>query len=238
VNCTQIRGSLGVYVVGAIDPAERSQVDRHVAFCPSCRDELAALAGLPALLGRVTEDQITEIAHPRVEPFESALAQVIEERRAVRRRGRWERWRMFVAVAMPVAAAAMVVSVFVSRPVQEQPPPSPTPAPSPSTVARQEPQTELHGNNPVNGISATVTMRARRWGTALSVEVAGVQFGSSCKVTAIPKSGRSDDAASWRVTYREPTAFAGSTMFRPDEIARFEIRTTDDKRTLVTVPVS
>ena len=52
-DCGDIRHALGVYVVGAIDPAERSVVDAHLSRCLECREELAGLAGLPALLGRV-----------------------------------------------------------------------------------------------------------------------------------------------------------------------------------------
>jgi len=54
-GCREIRHSLGVYVLGAIDPADRALVEEHLASCPECREELAGLAGLPALLavGRV-----------------------------------------------------------------------------------------------------------------------------------------------------------------------------------------
>ena len=52
MDCSEARLSLGVYVLGAIDPAERSLVDSHLASCRDCRDELAGLAGLPALLAR------------------------------------------------------------------------------------------------------------------------------------------------------------------------------------------
>ena len=51
--CREIRQLLGVYVVGAIDPAERAIVDEHLGECQLCRDELAGLAGLPAMLSRV-----------------------------------------------------------------------------------------------------------------------------------------------------------------------------------------
>ena len=50
-DCTDARPSLGVYVLGAIDPAERALVDAHLVTCRDCRDELAGLAGLPALGG-------------------------------------------------------------------------------------------------------------------------------------------------------------------------------------------
>ena len=51
--CAQIRPELGVYVLGAIAPADRARVSRHLASCPGCREELAGLAGLPALLRAV-----------------------------------------------------------------------------------------------------------------------------------------------------------------------------------------
>jgi len=56
-GCADIRTALGVYVVGAIDPAERVLVEQHVALCRECRAELAALSGIPALLSRVTLEQ-------------------------------------------------------------------------------------------------------------------------------------------------------------------------------------
>ncbi|MGH3181715.1 MAG: zf-HC2 domain-containing protein, partial [Streptosporangiaceae bacterium] len=60
-GCTDARPSLGVYVLGAIEPAERSLVDAHLATCRDCRDELAGLAALPALLARVNPDEISRI---------------------------------------------------------------------------------------------------------------------------------------------------------------------------------
>ena len=46
-DCTDARLSLGVYVLGAIDPAERALVDAHLLTCRDCRDELAG-PGRPA----------------------------------------------------------------------------------------------------------------------------------------------------------------------------------------------
>ena len=60
-DCTDARPSLGVYVLGAIDPAERALVDAHLLTCRDCRDELAGLAGLAALLARVNPDEISRI---------------------------------------------------------------------------------------------------------------------------------------------------------------------------------
>jgi predicted lipoprotein with Yx(FWY)xxD motif len=47
-----MRPQLGVYLTGAITPADRAVVVRHLATCSDCRAELAGLAGLPGLLRR------------------------------------------------------------------------------------------------------------------------------------------------------------------------------------------
>jgi len=62
MECLEARISLGVYVLGAIDPAERAQVDAHLMTCRDCRDELAGLAGLPALLSRVSMEEAIALA--------------------------------------------------------------------------------------------------------------------------------------------------------------------------------
>ena len=53
VLCAAARQELGAYVLGALAPADRSMLDQHLTSCQRCREELAALAGLPALLRRI-----------------------------------------------------------------------------------------------------------------------------------------------------------------------------------------
>jgi anti-sigma factor RsiW len=61
-QCTQARQELGVYLLGAIEPAQRALVERHLAACPRCRAELAGLAGLPSLLRRVPVGEALRLA--------------------------------------------------------------------------------------------------------------------------------------------------------------------------------
>ena len=51
-TCAGVQPQLGVYLTGAIAPADRVVVVRHLTACAGCRAELAGLAGLPALLRR------------------------------------------------------------------------------------------------------------------------------------------------------------------------------------------
>jgi len=59
--CQEIRLELGVYVLGAIEAADRGAVDAHLARCAACRDQLAELAGLPVLLSRVTAEDVDSL---------------------------------------------------------------------------------------------------------------------------------------------------------------------------------
>jgi hypothetical protein len=50
--CAGVRSQLGVYLTGAIAPADRAVVVGHLGSCKDCRAELAGLAALPGLLRR------------------------------------------------------------------------------------------------------------------------------------------------------------------------------------------
>jgi len=101
--------ALGVYVLGAIEPAERALVDAHVSDCQDCREELAGLAGLPALLGRVPlpdverlaldDTELRDLEEPPAELLDSLLGRISARRRA-------RRWRGVLA-----GAAAAVIAI-------------------------------------------------------------------------------------------------------------------------------
>ena len=67
MRCTQT-AEAGAYVLGALSPAERSAYERHIAACVTCRNEVAELAGLPGLLGRLDADTAASIGQPEGAP--------------------------------------------------------------------------------------------------------------------------------------------------------------------------
>ena len=73
-QCAQIRPELGVYVLGAIAPADRAVVKRHLVSCPRCREEVAELAGLPAQLRKVPVADAMQLSGER-QPDHSASAE-------------------------------------------------------------------------------------------------------------------------------------------------------------------
>lgn len=53
---------VGAYVLGALVPAERDAFEKHLAQCAICREEVADLAVLPGLLGRIDFETAKAIA--------------------------------------------------------------------------------------------------------------------------------------------------------------------------------
>jgi hypothetical protein len=220
--CREIRQLLGVYVVGAIDPAERSLVDEHLAECPGCRDELAGLAGLPAMLSRVPEADVARLGSPvvtlpeRAEPSPDLLNSLLR-RVAVRRRARL--WRGVAA-----AAAAAVIAVGATTTAFELA--SGTSSPT-SDVAV--------GSNPAAGITAKVKYSQVGWGTDMRVQVTGIRAGTRCRFWVETKSGRLEPAGAWTVggVYQW---YPASADLAASAVRSFEI--TMGQKVLVTIPAS
>lgn len=56
--------SLGAYVLGALEPAERAAIERHLSGCRSCRDEVVSFAPLPGLLRHTPFEELPEVYGP------------------------------------------------------------------------------------------------------------------------------------------------------------------------------
>jgi anti-sigma factor RsiW len=123
-QCAEIRPELGVYVLGATAPADRARVSQHLASCPGCREEVAGLAGLPALLRRVpatTVRQLSgEIPDDPSGPPKPLVEGLIARVAAVRRR---RRWTLAAAAAVLAAAGAAGWATQVCTPPRRRSPP-------------------------------------------------------------------------------------------------------------------
>jgi anti-sigma factor RsiW len=232
-ECSKLRISLGVYVLGAIEPAERAVLDEHLSVCARCRDELASLAGLPALLSRVGEEQLAQLGPPPEHLLEPLLAQANRERRTRRRRNAAVLIAAAAALVIATGAGMGLVTSDEGRPVARtsaSPPPRP-PQPPPGRT--------LVGKDPVTGVQARISLQPKGWGTALDMRVSGAPRGVHCRIVVVDKEGRKDIAGAWAVPYaaREGSAeYFGSSMIASDQLASIEVRTTEGKR-LLRVPV-
>lgn len=228
-ECAELRQALGVYVLGAIEPAERAELDAHLTRCPSCRDELAALAGLPALLGRVSADQLeAQPDGPGGRLLEGTLAGLAAERRRRRRRNR----ALAAVVGAVLVAVAVGSGVFSARTFF-----SPEPGASPSAAPAAAPSPSVSANDPRTQVSAAVALTPKAWGTAVTVRMSGLPKYASCRLVAVGPDERRDVAASWQVSYKADALFHGSTAIQRDDLRRLEV-VTDDGRSLLTIPIA
>jgi predicted anti-sigma-YlaC factor YlaD len=196
MDCPEARLSLGVYVLGAIDPAERSQVDSHLASCRDCRDELAGLAGLPALLARVGVEEAIALAEsdgpPPAEdeeqpPPRELLGTVLDLASARRRRRRWVEVGLSVAAALIIAAGVFGGLRFHSG------------APSASSAVAVGPASgpwETETGHTAD-MSATVMYRPMGWGTQLAAKVTGIPVGTTCQIWVVGPGGKRMLIGSW-----------------------------------------
>ncbi len=200
MDCHETRISLGVYVVGALDPAERALVDAHLATCRDCRDELAGLAGLPALLARVSTEEAIALAAMdgppeelagTAEPPRELLATVLDLTAARRRRRHWREASLGAAAALVIAAG--VFAGVEAGPGSSQPAASTA---NPGYVGSPGGPWQT-ATGTAAGLTATVSWRAMGWGTQLSTEVSGIPVGTTCQLWVTDSAGQRVLAGSW-----------------------------------------
>ena len=228
-DCTDARPALGVYVLGAIDPAERALVDAHLVTCRDCRDELAGMAGLPALLARVNPDEISRICADDAvrtvaddRPPGELIGTVLDLAAARRRRTRWR----FAAAAAAVAAIAGglfggLSSITTTRTVA-----------IPIQTAGTHWDT-VEATNSSTGASASVAYSHELWGDAFKVLVDHIPVGTTCQLWVVHPNGTRTQVAAWTTASDEGNVWYGGSMpSTAKAIATFQI--TAGKKVLLT----
>jgi len=230
-DCTEARVSLGVYVLGAIDPAERSLVDSHLLTCRDCRDELAGLAGLPALLARVNPDEISRICADDTvrtasddRPPGELIGTVLDLAEARRRRTRWR----FLAVAAAVVAIAGGLFGGLS---------------SIGTRTVVVPFSAGHGSwenvqatSKITGATASISYSQQLWGNAFQVLVDHIAIGTTCQLWVVHPDGSRTQVAAWTTSRDEGRVwYAGSMPSSAEPISSFQI-TANHKVLLTATP--
>lgn len=227
-ECGELRLALGVYVVGAIDPAERAAVDAHLSHCPECREELAGLAGLPALLGRVPRAEV-ERMEPGAEVPEEPPGELLDsllQRVAVRRRS--HRWRM-AAAAAAAAVIAIGGGIAVGHAVIDHPA-------SPPAAAQQPAAQVASASNPATGVAATVYYTTSASGMTIKVKVTGVKPGTMCQFWVNTKAGQNTLAGTW-VAGPSGTSYPAASKYTAAQVKSFDL-STGNKHKVVTIPVT
>ena len=206
--CAQVRRDLGVYVLGAIEPAQRARADRHLAACPRCRAELAELAGLPALLRKVEAGEALQLSEGNAGPAGPPLSALLGRVALVRRR-----WHLAAAAAAVITASAAAAAGLVA--LQPARPPA-AGMPGRSVTAEAA--------NPATRAWAAVRYAAMPWGTELEVRVTGVAAGTRCQLWVTGPHGQQAAVGGWTIAAgQRATWYPASAPFQAASMQAFEI---------------
>ena len=217
------------YVLGALSPGERLELERHLPGCESCTRAVREVAGLPGLLDRVDASLLEN--PPVDQPLPDTLLPALT--RSAQRHGR-RRTLVAAGTAAAVAAVAVGVPAVLSR-GGDGDPPAPTPpsaSASPSPVADQ-PMSAV-GEVPVQ---ATLGLESVTWGTRLLLtctyepESVEYELPPSVDYTLFVRTrdGRSEQVGSWRSVGGMTMRLTAGTSADRGDIASVEVRTTSGR---------
>jgi hypothetical protein len=230
--CRDFRQALGVYVLGAIDPAERALVDGHLSTCPDCREELAGLAGLPALLRRVPVAEAEHLAHDEfdeshvVEPASDEMLRSLLRRTARHRRERTWRGLAAAAAIVLLAGSGGAVGWNVLHPAAGG---------TGAQVAAPAHWETVSGTDRATLTSIRVRYAPQPWGTSVKVQVRGVPVGMDCQFQVTDSSGDHAIVGGWTATYRDSSLwYPGDTSILEANVRSFQI--TSGGKVLISVP--
>jgi len=184
-SCRAFRELLGVYVVGAIEPAERAAVDAHLSQCYECREELAGLAVLPALLHRVPREEAerTAASSPASGEQPADMLNSLLRRVGARRRRRRVKTAFTIAatIVIAVGGAAATTEALI------QPPPPSSQGPTELTTIRS------------NGVLVSVRYARTAWGMTVGVKASGLPQWTRCTFWVVTKTGQHVKVGGWTV---------------------------------------
>jgi anti-sigma factor RsiW len=208
MRCPEASTALGAYVLGALEPDERRQVQDHLDVCATCSAELAELQGLPALLARVRPEDLAPVA---VTPSPELFARVSAVA-GTRRPRRSRTWALVAAALLVVLGLGIGVSLW------------------------QSDSGERTASATAGPVEVTLTATPANEGSALEVAVAGLHPRETCALVAVDRDGRSHPIGDWPTSEAGDGTWRGWADIEPRDLAEVVVLG-DGGRELVRVPL-
>lgn len=210
------------YVLGSLSDVDRRKYEAHLRGCPSCRQSVDELSGMPALLGQLTVDEVAAIddGEPYAPPprvLTSLLAKVSRRRR----NARLATWAVAAAAAVVTVIGVLAGVQFHSGAPASVPPRTDASAVTMTPVAPTE-------------LRATVRMTGHGWGTQIDMNCTyRAEVGNSgpdgddhlgkLAMVVVGRDGSHERLASWMAVEGVRATPGGSTSTPIDQIAAVQI---------------
>lgn len=186
--------SIGAHVLGALEPGESLELERHYRSCTQCRDELVLLAPLPGLLQRLSPEDVGP--PPAREPEPPPMP------------GRPRRLRV-VAAALALLAAAGTAGYATGHTTSG--------TPAVATVSWS------HTVSATPPMQATADLAAQPWGTEVRLHLTDPPPGRNCRLVAFTRDGNQQTIGWWTTGYYTAADITTSTSVPLAQLSRLEV---------------
>lgn len=215
------------YVLGSLSAADRREFESHLVGCPDCREAVAELSGMPALLSQLGRADVAAIdqpggtatSTPEISPelLPALLAKV-----------RWRRRRTHLTTWVASSAAAVVfgIGVFVGVQGHSQAP------------VQQMPAAAQHMNQVgTHLLDSTVSLSGQHWGTAINLKCVCLAplnaHHDTLAMVVVGRDGSQTRLATWVADPGHTATPAGSISTPVDQIAAVQVVSADSGEVLL-----
>jgi anti-sigma factor RsiW len=215
------------YVLGSLSASDRREFEAHMAECPQCREAVADLSGVPALLSQLDRAEVAAMDGsgrgaadtPPMSPelLPSLLATV-----------RWRRRRTRVVTWVASSAAAAVLGVGVLVGVQGY-----TSTPPQQSTASSQPMAQVG----TTLLASTVQLSSQHWGTFINLKCVCLAplnaHHDTLAMVVVGRDGSQTRLATWVAEPGHTATPAGSISTPVDQIAAVQVVSADSGQVLL-----
>lgn len=221
------------YVLGSLSGNERREFEEHLNTCPRCREAVAELSGMPALLAHLDAEDVGALEDPAAQPppmrpevLDSLLEKVEWRRRRTRRFS-----TIALAAAAAVLAVALVLAIWPGIRGQDG---------GEQAMGSQVTMTEV-APTPIN---ATVTLTGFGWGTRIDMVCTYGDYASrgdtatqDLAMVVVGNDGKQSEIATWMGLNGATALPSGSTPMQKDQIKSVQLVESDTGTVLLQTSV-
>jgi anti-sigma factor RsiW len=216
------------YVLGSLSASDRREFEAHLAACPACREAVADLSGVPALLSQLDRadvaamnDRAAESLPETPELSPELLPSLLATVRFRRRRTRVATW-----VASSAAAAVLGVGVLVG--VQGH-----FLTPAQQAAASSQPMAQVG----TTLLASTVQVVGQHWGTSINLKCVCLAppnaHHDTLAMVVVGRDGTLTRLATWVAEPGHTATPAGSISTPVDQIAAVQVVSADNGQVLL-----
>lgn len=148
------------YILGSLSATDRREFEAHITDCPACRQAVAELSGIPAMLSQLDRNDIAAINATDQPPAISQLPPALLPSLLAAVRARRRRTRVLTWTASAAAAAMLTIGVLVG--VHDTFPTSAPPQATVPALTMNQVGTTL--------LASTVSLSGHQWGTNIALK--------------------------------------------------------------------